>query len=27
MRHLAHLLNCAARGEPIPNQVDLNLGY
>ena len=27
MRHLADLLNSAARDEPIPNQVDLKLGY
>lgn len=27
MRHLAYLLNSASRGEPIPNQVDSNLGY
>ena len=27
MRVLAELLNAAARGEPIPNRVDLDLGY
>ena len=27
MRSLAELLNAAARGEPIPNRVDLELGY
>lgn len=27
MIHLARLLNAAARGEPIPNQMDLELGY
>jgi phosphoglycerate dehydrogenase-like enzyme len=27
MRALAELLNAAARGEPIPNKVDLELGY
>jgi len=27
MRALAQLLNAAARREPIPNRVDLNLGY
>jgi phosphoglycerate dehydrogenase-like enzyme len=27
MRALAELLNAAARGEPIPNRVDLELGY
>lgn len=27
MAHLARLLNAAARGEPIPNQVDLQSGY
>jgi phosphoglycerate dehydrogenase-like enzyme len=27
MRHLARLLNAAANGEPIPNQVDLTQGY
>lgn len=27
MRHLAQLLNAAARGEPVPNRVDLALGY
>jgi phosphoglycerate dehydrogenase-like enzyme len=27
MRALAELLNAAARGEPIPNRVDLDLGY
>ena len=27
MRALADLLNAAARGEPIPNRVDLVLGY
>jgi phosphoglycerate dehydrogenase-like enzyme len=27
MSHLAHLLNSAARGESLPNRVDLNLGY
>ena len=25
--HLAQLLNVAARGEPIPNRVDLEAGY
>jgi phosphoglycerate dehydrogenase-like enzyme len=27
MEHLAHLLNTAAKGEPIPNRVDLTRGY
>lgn len=27
MEHLAQLLNCAARGEPMPNQVDPMRGY
>ncbi len=27
MNHLAALLNAAARGEPIPNRVDLDAGY
>jgi phosphoglycerate dehydrogenase-like enzyme len=27
MEKLAELLNIAARGEPIPNRVDINLGY
>ena len=27
MSHLARLLNCAARGEMLPNRVDLELGY
>jgi phosphoglycerate dehydrogenase-like enzyme len=27
MRALARLLNAAARGEPVPNRVDLELGY
>ncbi len=27
MQHLAHLLNTAATGEPIPNQIDLDQGY
>jgi phosphoglycerate dehydrogenase-like enzyme len=27
MRHLARLLNAAARGEPMPNRVDLERGY
>ncbi len=27
MTHLAQLLNAAAKGEPLPNKVDLNLGY
>ena len=27
MTHLARLLNAAARGEDIPNQIDLELGY
>jgi len=27
MEHLAHLLNHAARGEPLPNQIDLHQGY
>ncbi len=27
MPHLARLLNAAARGEPVPNQMDLNAGY
>jgi phosphoglycerate dehydrogenase-like enzyme len=27
MRYLAKLLNAAARGEPMPNQVDLQRGY
>lgn len=27
MAHLARLLNAAARGEPIPNRVDLQAGY
>ncbi len=27
MRALAELLNAAARGEPVPNRVDLELGY
>jgi len=27
MSHLAQLLNAAAKGKPLPNQVDLSLGY
>jgi len=27
MEHLARLLNAAARGKPMPNRVDLDLGY
>lgn len=27
VRHLARLLNAAARGEPMPNRVDLDAGY
>jgi phosphoglycerate dehydrogenase-like enzyme len=27
MLHLANLLNAAARGEPLPNRVDLRVGY
>jgi len=27
VRHLARLLNAAARGEPVPNRVDLEAGY
>jgi phosphoglycerate dehydrogenase-like enzyme len=27
MRHLARMLNAAARGEPLPNRVDLEAGY
>jgi phosphoglycerate dehydrogenase-like enzyme len=27
MVHLARLLNAAARGEPMPNRVDLEAGY
>jgi phosphoglycerate dehydrogenase-like enzyme len=27
MRHLAEVLNAAARGEPMPNRVDLHSGY
>lgn len=27
VRHLARLLNAARRGEPVPNRVDLTLGY
>ena len=27
MKHLAELLNAAARGEPMPNRVDLQAGY
>jgi phosphoglycerate dehydrogenase-like enzyme len=27
MIHLARLLNAAARGEPMPNRVDLQAGY
>lgn len=27
MTHLARLLNCAARGEPLPNRVDVTAGY
>jgi hypothetical protein len=27
MAHLANLLNAAARGDQIPNQVDLKRGY
>lgn len=27
MTHLAQLLNAAVKGEPLPNQVDLSLGY
>jgi hypothetical protein len=27
MTHLARLLNAAARGEPMPNRVDLEAGY
>jgi hypothetical protein len=27
MIHLARLLNAAARGEPMPNRVDLSAGY
>jgi phosphoglycerate dehydrogenase-like enzyme len=27
MQHLASLINAAGRGEPLPNQVDLQLGY
>jgi hypothetical protein len=27
MEDLARLLNAAARGEPIPNRVDLGVGY
>ncbi|MFN2168962.1 MAG: hydroxyacid dehydrogenase, partial [Anaerolineae bacterium] len=27
LEHLARLLNAAARGEPLPNPVDLEAGY
>ncbi len=27
MRHLAHLIEAAANGKPVPNKVDLELGY
>lgn len=27
MEHLAHLLNAAAQGEPLPNRVNIELGY